>query len=32
MTICMGVIRSFAGLVVCRVGLGLFEAGFLPGQ
>ncbi|KAL9007183.1 MAG: hypothetical protein Q9188_000117 [Gyalolechia gomerana] len=31
LTIGMGVTRSYAGLVVCRVGLGLFEAGFLPG-
>ncbi|KAL8722546.1 MAG: hypothetical protein Q9225_001014 [Loekoesia sp. 1 TL-2023] len=31
MTVCMGVTQSFAGLVVCRIGLGLFEAGFLPG-
>lgn len=27
----MGVTQSFAGLVVCRVLLGFFEAGFLPG-
>lgn len=31
MTIGMGVTRSYAGLLGCRVGLGLFEAGFLPG-
>ncbi|KAL8929786.1 MAG: hypothetical protein Q9208_000930 [Pyrenodesmia sp. 3 TL-2023] len=30
-TVCMGVTQSFAGLVVCRVLLGFFEAGFLPG-
>lgn len=28
----MGVTQSFAGLLVCRFFLGLFEAGFLPGQ
>ncbi|KAI4161153.1 MAG: hypothetical protein L6R39_000113 [Caloplaca ligustica] len=27
----MGVTQSFAGLVVCRILIGLFEAGFLPG-
>jgi hypothetical protein len=27
----MGVTQSFAGLVVCRVILGAFEAGFFPG-
>ncbi|KAI4203122.1 MAG: hypothetical protein LQ346_001856 [Caloplaca aetnensis] len=27
----MGLTQSFAGLVVCRVFLGFFEAGFLPG-
>ncbi|KAL8944475.1 MAG: hypothetical protein Q9211_000572 [Gyalolechia sp. 1 TL-2023] len=32
MSIGMGVTGSYAGLVVCRVGLGLFEAGFLPGS
>jgi MFS family permease len=30
-TICQGLTRSFAGLVVCRVLLGVFEAGFFPG-
>lgn len=30
-TVCMGLTRSFAGLVVCRALLGLFEAGFFPG-
>jgi sugar phosphate permease len=30
-TVCMGVTQSFAGLVVCRVILGAFEAGFFPG-
>jgi MFS family permease len=30
-TICQGVTQSFAGLVVCRVLLGVFEAGFFPG-
>ena len=32
MTVCMGVTESYAGLVVCRFFLGLFEAGFFPGQ
>lgn len=31
MTICQGVTGSFAGLVVCRVLIGLLEAGFMPG-
>ena len=31
MTVCMGVTKSYAGLVVCRFFLGLFEAGFFPG-
>ncbi|TPX12370.1 uncharacterized protein E0L32_007017 [Thyridium curvatum] len=30
-TIGQGVTQSFAGLVVCRVLIGLFEAGFVPG-
>jgi MFS family permease len=30
-TICQGCTQSFAGLVVCRVLLGVFEAGFVPG-
>ncbi|KAI1908272.1 hypothetical protein LOZ65_006662 [Ophidiomyces ophidiicola] len=30
-TICQGVTTSFAGLVVCRFFLGVFEAGFVPG-
>ena len=30
-TICQGVTKSFAGLVVCRFLLGMFEAGFFPG-
>ncbi|KAL8798841.1 MAG: hypothetical protein Q9182_006344 [Xanthomendoza sp. 2 TL-2023] len=30
-TVCQGVTQSFAGLVVCRLLLGLFEAGFYPG-
>ncbi|KAL9101212.1 MAG: hypothetical protein Q9163_003494 [Psora crenata] len=30
-TVCQGLTRSYAGLVVCRVLLGLFEAGFFPG-
>ncbi|KAJ4243856.1 hypothetical protein NW762_014736 [Fusarium torreyae] len=28
---CMGVVQNFKGLVVCRVILGVFEAGFFPG-
>jgi hypothetical protein len=31
-TICQGVTQSFAGLVICRVLLGAFEAGFFPGM
>ncbi|KAI9843963.1 MAG: hypothetical protein M1837_006004 [Sclerophora amabilis] len=31
-TVCQGLTRSFAGLVVCRALLGVFEAGFLPGS
>lgn len=31
-TVCQGVVRSYAGLVVCRFFLGLFEAGFVPGR
>ena len=31
-TICQGLTRSFTGLVVCRVLLGAFEAGFMPGM
>lgn len=30
-TVFQGITRSFAGLVVCRVLLGAFEAGFFPG-
>jgi hypothetical protein len=30
-TICQGLTRSFAGLVVCRVIIGALEAGFFPG-
>ena len=30
-TICQGVTQSFAGLVICRVIIGAFEAGFFPG-
>lgn len=31
-TICQGVTKSFSGLVACRFLLGLFEAGFMPGE
>lgn len=31
-TVCMGVTESYAGLIVCRFFLGLFEAGFFPGE
>lgn len=31
-TVCQGVTGSFAGLVVCRVLIGVFEAGFFPGM
>ena len=30
--VCMGLTRSYAGLVVCRFFLGFFEAGFFPGK
>ncbi|KAB8271407.1 major facilitator superfamily domain-containing protein [Aspergillus minisclerotigenes] len=30
-TICQGVTASFSGLVVCRILIGLFESGFMPG-
>ncbi|KAL8859439.1 MAG: hypothetical protein Q9178_004117 [Gyalolechia marmorata] len=30
-TVCQGVTQSFAGLVICRTLLGVFEAGFYPG-
>ncbi|KAF9889688.1 hypothetical protein FE257_006994 [Aspergillus nanangensis] len=30
-TVCQGVTASFTGLVVCRVLIGIFEAGFMPG-
>lgn len=30
-TVCQGLTRSFAGLVICRVLLGVFESGFFPG-
>ncbi|MCJ1470241.1 hypothetical protein MMC07_008886 [Pseudocyphellaria aurata] len=30
-TVCTGFTQSFAGLVVCRISLGLCEAGFFPG-
>ena len=31
-TVCQGIAKSFAGLVVCRVLIGTFEAGFFPGM
>lgn len=31
-TTCQGVTKSFSGLVVCRVLLGVFESGFMPGE
>lgn len=31
LTVCEGVTKSFAGLVVCRVLIGVLEAGLLPG-
>ena len=31
-TVCMGITRSFAGLVICRLLLGMCEAGFFPGN
>lgn len=31
-TICQGLTKSFGGLVACRLLLGFFEAGFLPGE
>lgn len=30
-TVCMGFTQSFAGLLVCRIFLGMCEAGFFPG-
>ncbi|KAK4935556.1 hypothetical protein LTR10_023419 [Elasticomyces elasticus] len=30
-TVCQGLTRSFAGLVICRVIIGALEAGFFPG-
>ena len=30
-TICQGLTRSYTGLVICRVLLGVFESGFFPG-
>ncbi|KAH1975747.1 hypothetical protein KXW88_009490 [Aspergillus fumigatus] len=32
LTVCQGVTKSFQGLVVCRVLIGVFEAGFMPGS
>ena len=32
LTVCQGVTKSFKGLVVCRVLIGVFEAGFMPGD
>ncbi|GIJ83853.1 hypothetical protein Asppvi_002683 [Aspergillus pseudoviridinutans] len=32
LTVCQGVTKSFHGLVVCRVLIGVFEAGFMPGS
>jgi hypothetical protein len=32
LTVCQGVTKSFRGLVVCRVLIGVFEAGFMPGD
>lgn len=31
-TVCMGFTQTFAGLVVCRIFLGMCEAGFFPGK
>lgn len=31
MTVCQGVTQSYAGLVVCRTLIGVFEAGVFPG-
>jgi hypothetical protein len=31
-TICQGLTQSFRGLVACRFLLGVFEAGFMPGN
>ena len=31
-TVCMGLTKSYTGLVTCRFLLGLFEAGFVPGE
>jgi sugar phosphate permease len=31
-TMCQGFVKSYAGLIVCRVLLGIFEAGVFPGK
>jgi hypothetical protein len=31
-TVCQGVVKTYQQLVVCRFLLGLFEAGFVPGE
>lgn len=31
-TVCQGVVSNYAGLLVCRVFLGVFEAGIFPGM
>ena len=31
-TMCQGLTRSYAGLVICRALIGVFEAGFFPGK
>jgi len=31
-TMCQGFVKSYAGLIVCRVLLGIFEAGVFPGE
>ena len=31
-TMCQGFVKSYAGLLVCRVFLGVFEAGVFPGE
>ncbi|EAW07665.1 allantoate permease family MFS transporter [Aspergillus clavatus NRRL 1] len=32
LTVCQGVTKSYQGLVACRVLIGLFESGFMPGS
>jgi MFS family permease len=31
-TICQGFVQNMGGLIACRILIGVFEAGFLPGE